>query len=121
MKIPYSTVSDAINRAKKINYFRTNRKMGRPKKYTSREQKAILSTVKKDPFASANEIKILNNLKFSSKTVSRVLKNNNLQYKKMKNTLILKTPHKNRRLHFAETNILNDFTTWVMSDEKNSI
>ena len=39
----------------------------------------------------------------------------------MKNTLILKTPHKNRRLHFAETNILNDFTTWVISDEKKSI
>ena len=38
--------------------------MGRQKKYTSREQKAILSTVKKDPFTSANEIKILNNLKF---------------------------------------------------------
>ena len=36
----------------------------------------------------------------------------------MKNTLILKTPHKNRRLHFAETNILNYLTTWVMSDEK---
>ena len=84
MKIPYSNVSDAINRAKKINYFKTNRKMGRPKKYTSREQKAILPTVKKDPFTSANEIKILNNLKFSSKTVSRVLKNNNLQYKIMK-------------------------------------
>ena len=56
--------------------------MGRPKKHTSREQKAILSTVKKDLFSSANEIKILSNLKFSSKTVSRVSKNNYLQYKK---------------------------------------
>ena len=74
MKIPYTTVLDAINIAK----------MGRPKKYTNRKQKAILPTVKKGPFTSANEIRISNNLKFSSKTVSRVLKNNNLQYKKIK-------------------------------------
>ena len=38
----------------------------------------------------------------------------------MKNTLILKTPHKNRRLHFDETNNLNDFTTWVMSIKNQS-
>ena len=48
----------------KINYFKTNRKNGGLKKYTSSEQKAILATVKKDPFALANEIKISNNLKF---------------------------------------------------------
>ena len=99
----------------KIDYFKTNKKMGRSKKYTSREQKAILSTLKKDRFTSANEIKNFNNLNFLSKTVSRVLKNNDLHIKKIKNTLILKAPHKNRRLHFAKTNVLNDFTTWVMS------
>ena len=32
--------------------------MGRPKKYTCRKQKAILSKPKKDPFTPANEIKI---------------------------------------------------------------
>ena len=30
----------------------------------------------------------------------------------------MKTSYKNNQLHFAETNIFNDFTTYVINDEK---
>ena len=86
----------------KNKLFQNKSKNGEAKKIHYSRTESYIVNSKKDLFASANEIKILNNLKFSSKTVSRVLKNNNLQYKKMKSTLILKTPHKNRRVHLLK-------------------
>ena len=40
-----------------------SKKKKRPKKYTSREQKSYFAKSKKDPFASVNDIKNLNNFK----------------------------------------------------------
>ena len=118
--VPLSTIRDVIHRGKVIEKRNLKKKLGRKRRLTTRDQRAISRELKRNPNSSASKIKSSLNLLSNVRTVQRQLHRLNYERRKMKVKPTLTEKQKRNRLEFAKDHVTwtDDWNNVVFTDEK---
>jgi transposase len=116
-QLPESTVYHAIQRIQKRQTTANAVRSGRPKDYTTRDKRAVIRAVRKDPKLTYKDLRKETGLNLSNDTFKRILKADNILHWRSKRRPELLPSHARLRLQFARSMLAQDWSIVIFSDE----
>jgi transposase len=120
LQIPRSTIVSTIERNPQQVDGKSIPRSGRPKSYTKRDERHIITIIKRNPFVTYQSIREQTGLLLSSATFLRILKNSGYGHWRAKQRPKLTEEHAKKRLEWAQKHSDWTYTEWskiIWSDE----
>ena len=120
LQIPRSTVICTIQRENALLEGKSSPQSGRPKSYTERDMRHILTIIKRNPFVTYREIRERTGLELSSATLLTIVNKSGYGHWRAKKRPRLLEEHAKMRLEWAKKHQNWTYTEWskiIWSDE----
>jgi transposase len=101
LQIPRTTVIETIQRESQLIDGKTTPRSGRPKSYTERDSRHILTIIKADPFVTYSTIRERTGLEVSRFTFLRIIQESGYGHWKAQKRPKLEKEHAQKRLEWA--------------------
>jgi transposase len=115
-----STIYDIKKRGRVKERNEYKGKHGRPQKMTNVQKDRVRQSLRKNDRLTLRKLRLKHHLKISIATLSRILKKNGIQRRKLKVRPKLKRIHRKKRVDYALCHCHPDFdwSKWIFTDEK---